>query len=698
MKVSTNVLRHFLDVPSDPRALRELLDDVGLEVKRVEPMDDGGTRFVLELLANRGDHHCYEGIARELNGRLGRELRTPTVTSLEVGESPHPLRTETPLCLRYTLTLLERTGPADATLSAGALAVLDGAAIHSLTAPVDATNVANLELGQPTHAFDADTIVGAVTVRTSVAGERCLPLFQEESVELPVGTLVIADDAKILAVAGVIGCEESKTTDATTRLLLESACFDPVAVRKASRALSIHTDSSARFERGSDPERVLVGAGRVADLLAEAGWARRGTTGMVGDHVDPGRVIPLSVAATGRFLDVAVDAAEVSERLGRYGFEVRAHDQDSDVLLVGVPSWRLWDVAFAADLYEELAKSIGYNATPVSLPPVALGAAPSAEARRKEQVEEVLLGQGFYEVFTDGFYGRDVLELLDLDEAHPLFAHVQTQNALDRGYSFLKNNALAQAVQAVAVNERRRTDDIKLYEWTRTFHPLDEPMGERRERDRPPCTERPLLWAIVMGTDQHRTWAHSERAADALYLKGVVAELAVELGLGLSIGQADPSHPLAHALHPGRQALVLLGGEVVGILGEVHPAVLKRARIKRARPTYLEIDRSALYAAGSKPTFVEPSSTQHVTRTLAFRLPRGVEAGAVASVLHASGSDDLVRVHVTDLYDHGDQTRSVTFELLWSDATTSADATNHQLQELVAEVLGQYGSAGVEQR
>ena len=124
----------------------------------------------------------------------------------------------------------------------------------------------------------------------------------------------------------------------------------------------------------------------------------------------------------------------------------------------------------------------------------------------------------------------------------------------------------------------------------------------------------------------------------------------------------------------------------------------KRARIKRARPTYLEIDRRALFVPGSRPAFVEPASTQPVTRTLAFRLPRGIEAGAIATVLHASGSDDLARVRVTDRYDHGDGTASITFELLWTDASTSAEATNEQLKALAAEVASQYGASGVEQR
>lgn len=697
MRVATDVLQRFVRTPTETRALRNLLDDVGLEVKRVEH-DGTADVFTLELLANRGDHRCYEGLARELDGRLGHGVCAPTGASLEVGATPWPVAIETPLCLRYSVTLLEKAG--EGSLDDASQRLLAAADIHGLGPAIDATNVANLELGQPTHAFDADTLEGTVRIRLSREGETALPLFAEERVTLPEGTLVIADDAKILAIAGVIGCEESKTTDTTTRLLLESATFDPVAVRKASRALGIHTDSSARFERGADPERVLVGAGRVVELLEGAGWQRRGATGLSGAWSNPGRVVSLSAASASAFLALPLAPGEVAERLVRYGFEVRADPADPDRLHCSVPAWRLWDVEFPADLYEELAKSIGYNATPTGLPPVRMGSRPSEAEVRRERVEDVLLGMGFYEVFTDGFYGRETLELLALPDGHVLEHHVQTLNALDRGYSMLKNNALAQAVAAMAINERRRTFDLKIYEWTRTFHPVDAVLPRQPQRDQPPCVERPVFWALASGTDRARTWAKTQRPADALFLKGLVEELAVELGLDLQLGEADPTHALAASLHPNRQAVVLLDGETIGILGEVHPDVRDRARLKHTRPVYLELDAVALLGEGTRPRFVEPSAYQPLVRSLAFTLPRGVESGAVGAWLHASGPDSLTSVHVTDLYDHGDGDRTLTFELVFTTGgeALSADAVNDDLDALVRAVEEQFGPQGVRLR
>ena len=691
MKLAIDVLRRFVDAPTDPHELRGLLDDCGLEVKRAELAGER-TVFTLELLANRGDHHCYEGVARELHGRLGAGLRTPESTPLAIADGAWPVRVTTELCTRYTATVLEGEG---GELPPAALRILEAAGIHSLGAPIDATNVANLELGQPTHAFDAAAVDGCITVRRSRPGESCRPLFSEQPVVLPEGTLVIADDIKILAVAGVIGCEESKTTAATRRIVLESAAFDPVAVRKASRALGIHTDSSARFERGSDHGRVVSGAGRAVRWLEAAGWRRVGATVSVGGFRDPGRVVRLRPDAVNRFLATDLDAGEIAERLGRYGFSVR---DEGGALSVGVPSWRLWDVEFAADLYEELAKSIGYNHTPVGLPPVRMGSRPQPWEVRRNRVEDVLLGHGFYEVFTDGFYGRDAVERLGVEADHPLHHHVSTLNALDRGYSLLKNNALAQAVDAMATNERRRTLDVKLYEWTRTFHPADGVIPQRADPRHPPCRERPLLWLAAMGAERARTWAGDGRAADVWFLKGVVDELAAELGLDLAVGAADPSHPLSSALHPNRQGVVILDGAVVGILGEVHPDVRERAKLKHGVPVYLEIDAAALLSEGSRARFEEPSPLQPVTRNLAFTLPHRVEAGAVQAFLHASGDDNLRRVRIVDHFEHGEGVRTVTFELTWGDPTVSAEATNAALQRLIQAVIEQFGDAGVRLR
>lgn len=676
MKIHADILRSYIELPKDLHALRALLDDCGLEVKRLDP--DG--HMTLELLANRGDHHCYEGLARELCGRLGNPVRTPELTKLTVGESPWPLRLETDRCLVYTATLLEG---GSGSLPPAVLAPLTAAGIHTLTAPIDATNLVNLELGQPTHAFDADALDGPITIRLSRPGEQAWPLFAAGKVALPTGTLVIADDSKILAIAGVIGCEESKTTATSRRILLESATFDPVSVRVAGRALGIHTDSSARFERGSDPARPLIGAGRVVYLLERyAGWTRVGATGQVGAWSDPGRVIDLNVATAAQFLNADLCEAEAAERLRRYGFGVVP---TTGGLRVRVPPHRLWDVENLSDLDEELAKSIGFNATPAALPPVEMGALPSPREDHKRRAEEILLSQGFYELFTDGFYARDMREKLGLSETHPLWRHVETQNALDRGYSLLKNNGLAQAVATVATNLRFRNEQVRAYEWTRTFHPRDV----ETSRTISPCVERPILWAVALGTPA--SWDNKSRPSDVMLLKGVVEELAVELGIPLSLGPADANHPLSDCLHPGRQAVVRLGDQTVGILGEVHPNVARSFGVKRGAPVYLEIAADALLGAnGRRPPYVEPSNLHPIVRSLAFGLPLGVEAGAVAAALRGAGPAWLREVAVVDLFvPPGESLRAVTFELRYANtegAGRSADEVNAATDAMVRAV------------
>ncbi len=694
MKLATDTLARFVDLPPDANDVRHLLDDIGIEVKRIA-IEDGVGQMTLELLANRGDHHAYVGIAREISGRTGSAIQRPEITDLTVGETPWPLALETDLCPRYSITCLERDAANDASLAPDALRILEAAEIHSIGPVVDATNLANLELGQPTHAFDADSIDGAITIRLSRAGETCWPLFQVDRIEIPEGTLVIADDSKILAIAGVIGCEDSKTTDSTTKVLLESAAFDPIAVRKASQVLGIHTDSSARFERGSDFALPVVGAGRVAKLLEPCGWRVTGATGMVGDWVDPERHITLRPALLNDFLETTMTTDEIAKRLERYGFTIRP-GADLTTIDVIVPTHRLWDVELEADLIEELAKSLGYNDTPISLPPVDMGSLPTHDEHVRDLVEEVLIGHGFYEVITDGFYGRASRDRIGVTEGHPLWSHVETVNALDRAYSLLKNNAYAQAIEGVSTNLRVQNRDVKAFEWTRTFHP--NPKAENKV-----CDERKLLWAIASGPERPESWTGPGRPADAMFLKGIVEEIGLALELDLRIGAADPSYPLSSCLHPNRQAVVTLKDRVVGVIGEAHPEVLKQNKIKRARPCYLELEFEALLSAGARPEFVEPPTVHPVERNLAFTLPRGVEAGDLTRTLLDKGPDWLLAASIVDLFEHeqdGQPVRTVTYVLRYSneDANRTNDEVNAITDELVATIDAEFGPRGVKRR
>jgi phenylalanyl-tRNA synthetase beta chain len=213
--------------------------------------------------------------------------------------------------------------------------------------------------------------------------------------------------------------------------------------------------------------------------------------------------------------------------------------------------------------------------------------------------------------------------------------------------------------------------------------------------------ERPVFWALASGRAQRRSWAGQERPADVFLLKGLVEELATELGLDLHVGPADPEHPLYGSLHPNRQGTVLLDDGVVGVLGEVHPDVCERAKLKHSRPVYLEIDTTALLGEGTRPPYVEPGTTQPVVRSLAFTLPRGVESGAVAAFLHASGPAELGTVRVVDRYDHGDGDHTLTFELVFDtteERSVSADEVNTVAEQLIEAVREQFGDQGVRLR
>ena len=672
MKFLLEHLRTHTDLPANPAEARELLDEVGIEVKSLDTTSLG-TVVNCELLANRGDHYSYHGVAREVRGRTGGALRFPPLSKLNVLPADDTrVRIESPLCLLYTYTELFR-GDDKGVLPTEVLAPLIAADVHSINAPVDASNLANFDVGQPSHAFDADTIDGPITVRTSRKGEKAWMLFTPEAVEIPEGTLVIADDAKILGIAGVIGCVESGITAQTTRIYLEAACFDPVAVRVASRQLNQATDAAARFMRGGDPTQPLVGAARVAYLLEKYAGYRVGNAYIAGDWKDPLRKIAVDVAKTNRFIGTTLSHLEMADRLTRYGFTV---EPEVNTLTVTVPPHRLWDVHFEADLAEELLKSVGYNNTPITLPPVEMGALPSHAENVAARVNEVLVAEGFYEIFTDSFYGRAQRDRLGIAEGDPLWAHVEMQNSIERNYALMRNNTIAQALDALATNVNNKLANVKMYEWARVY--------------RPDMTEQATLWALANGRDRGPFWGDKGRPADAIYLKGILEQLRLELRVDLEIGSSD-GHPLERFFHPGRRAGIRLGDTLAGILGELHPTLVARFDIKRQRPVYFEVNVDALLGAPRSRVYSEPPSRQPVVRNVAYALPRGITAAEVRDALASAAPSFLREIRIVDLFELPDA-RAVTFEIEYlSEEALTGETINAATEAMMGAVAAQFG-------
>ncbi len=690
MKISANVLTRFCaGTPLEPKALRRLLDDLGVEVKRLD-VQGADALFTLELLANRGDHHCYAGVAREVAARTKTQLCLPAAPALPVGAPPVPLNIESEKCLLYTATPLRVTGGLKKSLGKAADELLLAAGLLTGNAAIDVTNLVNLELGQPSHAFDRARIQGGITIRLSRAGEKAWLLFTPEPRELPVGTLVIADDVKVLAIAGVIGCEDSKISDDTKEIILESAAFDPVAVRMGGRSLATHTDASARFERGSDPTLAAVAAGRIAHLLAEAGVAEvTGPLGVVGAWRDPERVLPLRASELSAFLGRDFGEDEIVERLTAYGFEQRSS------LSFKVPAHRLWDVESEEDLFEEVARSIGFNDLPEGLPPVGLGARPSQAEVMLGVAEDVLIGAGFYEVYTDGFYSRQIPERLGQGPGTALFDHVETVNSLDNSFSLLKNNCLAQALQAVADNLNVKAQDVRLYEWTRTFHPDGTSANGV-------CRERDVLYGVCSGKERPEAWEAGGRAADVFFLKGVVEQLTKSLDLPLELAEPDAGYALTQLLHPHRCLSLRVDGRSVGVVGEVSPQVLQAFGIKFAKVCYFEISRDALLAdPRGSAAYAMPPVMPDIERMLNFAVPLGVSVREVVPLLKATAPAWLDRISVADVFAGAGENakRAVAFKLIFNalDARTH-EQLNDACGAMVKSVVDALGTRGVEQR
>nr|WP_246481422.1 phenylalanine--tRNA ligase subunit beta [Amycolatopsis umgeniensis] len=683
--MSVSLLRSYCPaLPAGASDVRQALDEAGIEVKGVESAG-GDTVISVELLANRGDHRCYTGVARELAARLDGVVAAPPSRLLTVAEdNGFPVVVRTEKCLAYTLTplVVRDSGVLLPGEVRSALAVAEETTGSVI---VDATNAAALELGQPTHAFDADRLTGTIEVRLSGAGETALLLGETTRRELPEGTIVIADEVKVLAVAGVIGCEESRVTENTRRVLLESGTFDPVEVRKAASALNVRTAASQRFERGGDPTLPLAGAGRVVRLLEECGAAAvSGPTVCAREWHGDLPVIDVDFDDLADFLAIPSSPEDVVRRLAGYGLR---HLEGGRFQ---VPGSRIWDLVEAQDVYEELARNIGYDELPGSASFSGSGVGQSDEAADLRAAGEILVSLGFYEVFTDSFYDRSLLKRLGVEPDSPLAHHIRLVDAADRHYEFLKNNCLAQAVEAVDINLRNHSPDLRLFELATVFRP-DRDGG---------CAERSLLWAICAGSGLPHGWDGKQRPVDLFFAKGAVEEIANALNRDLTVRLPDEAeHPLTPYLHPNRAAVLYFDGVPAGVLGEIHPEVLKRFGVTGVRPVYLELETSALTAAPAKPR-PPLEDVPPITRMLDFVLPAPVSSAEVMEVLRAAAPDRLRDLRVTDVFvdpgQFGVGARSVTYLLVLAvEPTPTSEELNAEVQLMIDAVATVFGDEGV---
>ncbi len=599
----------------------------------------------VDLTPNLGRCYSMIGVAREVAALFGRELRRPFPSPRETGDPIAGQVTvevlDPDLCPRYSAALVRDVPmvPSPSWMQQRLLR----AGMRPINVVVDTTNYVMLEFGQPLHAFDYEKLrpkpgqdyPPAIVVRRARPGECLITLDGVERVLDP-DALLICDGQGPVALAGVMGGLESEVTEATRHILLESAHFDPIGIRRTSQALHLSSEASIRFERGVDPEGTVWALRRACALLEELAGAvtARGVVDVYSRPCPP-RAVALPAGEVRRILGISLTAEEVAELLRPLGF---ACTVEGETVQVEVPSFRM-DVSLPADLLEEVARMYGYDRIPATLlrdilPPQR----GNALLELQEHIRDVLVGCGLDEVITYSLTNlRSVSRLTpgmpEIDGSR----YLRLANPLSPEREYLRQTLMAGLLEALALN-LRSYERVALFEIGRVYLP--------REGQELP-DEPPMLGLALAGQREERSWISSAAGdMDFFDLKGVVEVLLDRLGI---VGaRFEPSaHP---SFHPGRQATLWLGEEVIGHLGEVHPQVCAQFELPTHRICLAEVSLFPfLHHAGLR--LYEPLSRfPAVIQDIAVVVDEGVPAVRVAEVIRRAGGPLLRDVALFDVY------------------------------------------------
>jgi len=542
----------------------------GMPVNKALNLND--TVLEIGLTPNRPDCLSFIGIAREVATMVNQPLKLPNISLPQGAGNIHDLSSVTienpDLCPRYAARLIENVtvGPSPFWLQDRLLSV-DLKPINNI---VDITNFVMMEMGQPLHAFDFDQLAeNRIVVRTAEENEAFTTLDDKER-RLTSETLMICDGKKPVAVAGVMGGQNSEIKKTTTRVLIESACFNPVSIRKTAKNLGINTDASHRFERGVDPAGTVTALNRAAQLMADLGGGIL-VDGIIDAHPAPAPVkrIKLSTAATNRRLGTSLDQLAIIRCLESVEFQVTA--QDTETLTATVPSFRV-DVSRPEDLMEEVARLWGYNNIPTTVPRISPATHPiSRSIEIKDKIKDRMAGYGFSEILTYSFISHNAVDLLNLPEIDERRKMLPVLNPISEDQAVMRTSLVPGLLSAMHYNLARQTRNLKLFELGKIF------IGKGQDRQPEEIETLAGLWT---GVRSNQAWHGKPEPCDFFDIKGVLENLLASMEMrGVSFSQIPA--PSCHYTKPGNTARVIVNGAPIGIIGEIATAVLSNFNIRQ---------------------------------------------------------------------------------------------------------------------
>jgi len=639
---------------------------VGKTLREYLELDD--KLFTLKLTPNRSDCSGMVGVAREVAALTGSPLKP-----LEIQIQPVTLSAQLPVqvadaqaCPLYCGRLVRGVNAAAATPT-WMLRRLERSGLRGISAVVDITNYVMLEMGQPLHAFDAAQLSGGITVRRARNGEE-LTLLNEQAVKLDEEMLVIADDARVLALAGIMGGQGSGVETATRDVFLESAFFHPDAIAGKARRFGLATDSSFRFERGVDFAATRQALERATQLLLEICGGSAGAISEVCGEVPQRTSIALRRSRVARVLGIALDNTQIATLLKRLQLDFVVKDDDFSVM---PPSFR-FDLSIEADLIEELARLYGYDNIPAQAPQAALTMLPYSESQRPlARIQQALVARDYQEIVSYAFVEEPVERELCGNE-HP----VALQNPIASNLAVMRSSLIGGLVGALRFNLNRKQVRVRLFEAGACFAKAN---GE--------YVQSQQLSGLAYGAAQPEQWGAAAKSVDFYDVKADVEALFAPQLLRF----VAATHP---ALHPGRSAQIYCGVQAVGWIGELHPRW--QQQYDMAQPAvWFEVELGALTRA-AVPHMSEIAKSLPVWRDLAVLVDEAVAAQALLDAMQQAAAPYVAEIALFDVYrgkglEQGK--KSLAFRVLLQDTQkTLTDSEIETSIALLVDMLQRHGA------
>lgn len=605
----------------------------------VQALDIKDTVLSFEITPNRPDCLSMLGMAREVAAATGTKVKYPVAdiksSDEKVSDFVSVRIIDNDLCQRYSARVIRNVEikPSPPWMQQR----LRAAGMRPINNIVDITNYVLLEYGQPLHAFDYELIKGGeILVRRARPGEVCTGIDGEERL-LGEDMLVIADNERAVAIAGVMGGMDTEVTNKTRHILLESANFNAASVRRTSRKLGLRTEASARFEKGLSPALTIPAIDRAAYLMQElAGGTIVDGIVDVGEFSISPVVIQLSISNVNKTLGTDISQDEMKSILESLEFEVEV--KSFDMLEVKCPDFRQ-DIELEADLIEEIARLYGFDKIPATLPRGRI----TEGGLNKEQLIVDRIGAflsdlGLSEVITYSFIHPNAFDKMHVPEDHELRNYIRIKNPLTEDQSIMRTTLIPSLLQVFARNEAHGTSSMSIYELGSVYIPESLPLETLPQ-------EKKKLAIAIRGDRWEQGWNTEKHEVDFFDLKGILEVLLKNLGIEFDLERSNM--PM---LHPGQQGRLFVDGKYLGVMGQIHPLVADEFELE-GRVFVAELDVESIIQLARFDKRYEPIPRYPaIVRDIAVVVPKTVSAKEIEETIRGIETELIEEIGLFDMY------------------------------------------------